>query len=267
MKFFEFDEVTLKQKYTANEPHSHDFYELYFLLDGEREFFVKNRMFKLQGASLVIVPPYVIHKTEGGPYKRININVSPDSIPLYLSEYLENLSKRVAIKITEPLLSTVNVLLSNCAKLQKSPIKNKNEILISVIQSLIFLLSTQNLPSIFAASATNKVKNISPDILKIIAYINANYNQPITLKTLSDKFYLSKVSLCKKFKKAMRCSIMDYVSHLRLNKAKSILRSQNKSMEEIAAECGYSSASYFYLTFKKQVGLSPSNYKKDQKIK
>ncbi|MBR1968458.1 MAG: helix-turn-helix transcriptional regulator, partial [Clostridia bacterium] len=149
----------------------------------------------------------------------------------------------------------------------KSPIKNKNEILISVIQSLIFLLSTQNLPSIFAASATNKVKNISPDILKIIAYINANYNQPITLKTLSDKFYLSKVSLCKKFKKAMRCSIMDYVSHLRLNKAKSILRSQNKSMEEIAAECGYSSASYFYLTFKKQVGLSPSNYKKDQKIK
>ena len=60
----------------------------------------------------------------------------------------------------------------------------------------------------------------------------------------------------------MHCSIMDYVSRMRLSKAKSLLRDENKSVEDVAMECGYSSANYFGLIFKKEVGLSPLNYKK-----
>ena len=49
----------------------------------------------------------------------------------------------------------------------------------------------------------------------------------------------SKVSLCKKFKSVMNCSIMEYVSRMRLSKAKLLLRDTNKSIEEIAVECGF----------------------------
>ena len=55
---------------------------------------------------------------------------------------------------------------------------------------------------------------------------------------------------------------MEYVSRMRLSKAKLLLRDSNKSIEEIATECGFSSANYFGLIFKKEVGLSPLNYKK-----
>ena len=92
MNFFEFEEIQVETDYAMSEPHSHEFYELYFLLDGEREFFVENKMFKLPENTLVIVPPFSIHKTEGGPYKRININVSPNLLSNYHNDFLNNLS-------------------------------------------------------------------------------------------------------------------------------------------------------------------------------
>ena len=60
----------------------------------------------------------------------------------------------------------------------------------------------------------------------------------------------------------MNCSIMDYVNGLRLNKAKSLLRDSKLSMEEIADACGFSSANYLGLVFKKEMGISPLNYRK-----
>ena len=75
MNFLEIEEVSVVESYYMGEPHSHDFYELYFLLDGKRDFFVKNKMFVISKNTLVIVPPFVMHKTEGGQFKRINMSL------------------------------------------------------------------------------------------------------------------------------------------------------------------------------------------------
>ena len=123
-------------------------------------------------------------------------------------------------------------------------------------------LSLQESISITAASTAYSLKEATPEVLKIIYYINTNYSQSITLKKLCDEFYMSKVSLCKKFKDVMNCSIMEYVLRLRLNKAKSLLRDTKKSIEEVSSACGFSSANYFGLIFKKEIGLSPLNYRK-----
>ena len=47
--------------------HSHNHYEIYFLVKGERSFFLSNKMYNLKGPVIIIIPPYVMHKTEGGP--------------------------------------------------------------------------------------------------------------------------------------------------------------------------------------------------------
>ena len=262
MDFFEFEEVSVNQMHSMAEPHSHDFYELYFLLDGERQFFIENKMFKVNANSLVVVPPYRLHKTEGGPYKRVNINVSPSLLPEYLNNFLIKISSLIAIKIEGKCFDIIARLLSEGSKLQFSTVKNKTDCLLSIAQTIIFILSAHEIKPISALSTAHQPKNVSPEVLKILSYINTNFNQPLTLKFLCDKFYLSKVSLCKKFKSVMNCSIMDYVSRLRLAKAKSLLRDENMSVEDVSIECGYSSANYFGLIFKKEVGVSPLNYKK-----
>lgn len=262
MSFFEFEQVSVNQTYAMTEPHSHDFYELYFLLDGEREFFLDNKMFKVGSSTLVVVPPYHLHKTEGGPYKRVNINVSPTLLPDYLIDFLNKISNYIAIKIDRSTYEIISRLLSEGAKLQISTVKNKTDCLLSITQTILYLISSRELTPISATSTAYQLNKVSPEVLKILSYINTNFNQDISLKALCEKFYLSKVSLCKKFKSVMNCSIMDYVSRLRLAKAKSLLRDQNMSVEDVAIECGYSSANYFGLIFKKEVGLSPLNYKK-----
>lgn len=262
MDFFEFETITVNGQYAMNAPHEHDYYELYFLLEGKRDFFVKNKMFSITDNTLVVVPPFTIHKTEGESYKRININVSSNYLTETQKELLNDLSKKIAIKIEDKYLNLITTLLIEGGKLQSSSIKNKTEYLISLMQTILLFISQQANVPISAASVSHQPNHASPEVLKIISYVNANYNKEITLKKLCDKFFLSKVSLCKKFKSVMNCSIMEYVNQMRLSKAKSLLRDTSKSIETIAAECGFSSANYFGLIFKKEVGLSPLNYKK-----
>lgn len=262
MSFIEFDETTCtKQSMIMPSPHSHDHYELYFLLEGERDFFVDNKMFLIPKNTLVIVPPYVMHKTEGGPYRRININISPELLTDNQNNFLLETSNRTALKISDDYLSLITRLLEEGVKLPVNA-RQKKEALITITKTIITFLSLQTTMSIEAASMAYSPTNVSPEVLKIVYHINKNFTSPITLKSLCDEFFICKVSLCKKFKSVMHCSIMEYILQLRLNKAKALLKEGDKSIEEIASLCGFSSANYFGLIFKKAIGLSPLNYKK-----
>ena len=261
MSFIEFESMHRSHDHSMPSPHSHDYYELYFLLDGEREIFIDNKMFVVSKNTLVIIPPFVMHKTEGGPYKRVNINVSPTLLSDAQNDFLIKTSSKIAIKLSDEYLPLIVRLLDEGEKFAINS-KYKTEALVALTQTIIAFLRLQEPVSIEVASTTFGPTNVSPEVLKIIYYINQNFTNQITLKDLCDEFFLCKVSLCKKFKDVMHCSIMEYVLQLRLNKAKALLQEGKKSIEEIAALCGFSSANYFGLIFKKAVGLSPLNYKK-----
>lgn len=262
MDFLEIEEGERKINHEMNKPHAHDYYELYFLLDGEREFFIENKMFIVPKNTLIVVPPFCIHKTEGGPYRRININVSPNLLNKTENEFLQKARDSIAVQLNGEYRDLIVRLLTEGAKIQSVNIKSKKDSLLSVAKTILLLISMQESVSISLASSTYSMKYVSPEVLKIIYYLNTHYNQQITLKGLCDYFFMSKVSLCKKFKEVMNCSIMEYVMRLRLNRAKVLLRDTSKSVEDVAFECGFSSANYFGLTFKKEIGLSPLNYKK-----
>ncbi len=260
MNLIDFEKITRSDDHSMLALHSHEHYELYFLLEGERNFFVKNKLFSIKRNTLVVVPPYCLHKTEGGPYKRININISPDLLTPLQLEVLNKYSKITAINIKNDSLKLIISLLEAGEAFPLSA-KLRSETLLSITQTLIGLLSLEN-PTSDSITATIGPNDISPEILKIVHYINKNFSHELTLKELCDKFYICKVALCKKFKEAMNCSIMQYVTQLRINKAKNLLQSSNESIEDIATLCGFSSGNYFGLIFKKAIGVSPLNYRK-----
>lgn len=262
MEFIEFEQIKNQSNMTMSTPHSHDFYELYFLLDGRRNFFIENKMFVVEENTLIVVPPYSLHKTEGGAYHRININVSPALLSMSQNEFLMRISNKTALKLGRKYLDVILRLLKEGAEIQSRSITEKSESLLSIVKTILLFLSMQDTVSVAAVSTAYKPNVVSADVLKLIYYVNTHFTEKITLKMLCDEFYLSKVSLCKKFNNVMHCSIMDYVNELRLNKAKSLLRETNRSIDDIASLCGYSSANYFGLVFKRDVGISPLNYRK-----
>ncbi len=262
MEFIEIEEGERKISHEMNKPHSHEHYELYFLLNGEREFFIDNKMFVVPEKSLVVVPPYSMHKTAGGPYKRINVNVSPELLSQAENDFLKKVSGHPAIEIEEEYAETIIRILKTGTEIQTGSRPDKRELLISLTKTVILLLSRQTIKPVALAGMTFKQNEVSTDILKIVYYINTNYNRNITLKEICGEFYISKVTLCKQFKNVMHCSVMKYVSGLRINKAKELLIYSDYSIEEVSNLSGFSSANYFGLAFKKETGMSPLNYKK-----
>ncbi len=264
MSFIEFEHYSVNKNSAMTAPHSHDFYELYFLLDGKRSFFINNKMFFVNENTLVVVPPYCLHKTEGEAYSRININVSPDLLTKSQNEYLMQASEKIAVKINPQYKDLIARLVNEGANLKTAHLGSKNEALLTLTQAILVILSMQNVTSVSARVSHVSEGEVSPEVLKIINYVNEHYTENVQLKDICNEFYISKAALCKKFKDVMKCSVMKYILEMRLNKAKSLLRDTGKSIEQIAQESGFSSANYFGLTFKKSIGMSPLNFRKSR---
>ena len=76
MEFLEIERRNETKAFNMSYTQFHDYYELYFLLSGERAFFIESKLFLLKSGSFCIIPPFYMHKTEGEAYDRINLYVS-----------------------------------------------------------------------------------------------------------------------------------------------------------------------------------------------
>lgn len=262
MSFIEFEKRTRDTPMQMNVPHSHEYYELYFLRKGERSLFVEGAMFSVPESTFFAIPPYLLHKTEGSAYERININLSPDLLGPSQQAFLQQVGK-CGLQMNNETGDLIFRLLDKGVELQLRNASDRQENQLILSKAILLLLSEQTAAPLRAVSAVTAGKQES-DVLKIVFYLNTHFHEPLSLERLSREYFLSKATLCGKFRRVMHCSIMEYVAGLRLTKAKQLLRYSDKRIEEISEECGYSSPNYFGLIFKKEVGLSPLNFRKSR---
>jgi two-component system response regulator YesN len=103
--------------------------------------------------------------------------------------------------------------------------------------------------------------NIDSKINSIIEYINKNYTTDNSLESLAKQYGLNTSYLSKVFKQRYGKNFIDFITELRIEQAKQMLTTTNKSIKEITYEVGYNSQTYFCKVFKKVVGISASEYK------
>lgn len=265
MHFIEVEKSVRDKEWSMTDLHSHAHYELYFLLSGKRRFFLKNRMYHIGAPCLIVIPPHTVHKTEGAGFSRVNVNISADGLDAYEGDVLRKLGGKVLPLSSEDAARIFSVL-DEAVAVQEENAPTAAAQLHLLFGYLLFILGrTTFLPA--AESVESKSDTASPVILKVIHYLTDNYREKITLQDLSERFFISKISLCEKFRRAMNDSVGNYLLRLRISKAKEFLCTTSKGMEEIAALCGFSSAAYMGLIFKEKTGLSPLNYRKLQKTK
>ena len=89
----------------------------------------------------------------------------------------------------------------------------------------------------------------------------AHYKNDISLDDVSREIDISPYYFSKVFKEATGENFIDYLTGLRIDKAKDLLENTGMSMKEICGEVGYSNPNYFSRIFKKIVGVSPTEYK------
>lgn len=102
-------------------------------------------------------------------------------------------------------------------------------------------------------------------IQQINNYIRANYNQPISLKELSEKLYLSNGYLSRFFKKNYGMNFAEYLTNIRLFHAVDELLYTSTPITMIAYDNGFASVAVFNKAFKKAYGETPSALRKKSK--
>ena len=110
---------------------------------------------------------------------------------------------------------------------------------------------------VYTSQDARKVSQIRP----AINYIDANYNKPITLADVARASHLSISRLAHIFKEQMGVTIIDYLTSVRIERAKQLLLATDQNCTEICFEVGYNNQSYFTRSFKGFVGLTPRQFR------
>ena len=101
----------------------------------------------------------------------------------------------------------------------------------------------------------------SPTLLMVLSFINRNYTTDLSLTQLAEYAYTNASTLSSEFNNELGMSFSEYVTGLRIRKAQQLLRETGMSVPEIAEAAGFSGAKYFREIFKKQIGMSPQQYR------
>lgn len=112
----------------------------------------------------------------------------------------------------------------------------------------------------------NKESKITEDtstISHIIQYLQDHLEEDISLNILADVFHLSAQYISQLFKKEIGVNFLAYLTSIRMEKAKKLLISTSLSIGEIAMQCGYGDYRVFTKTFKKMIGNTPSQFRRE----
>ncbi|UOK58539.1 AraC family transcriptional regulator [Bacillus sp. OVS6] len=96
---------------------------------------------------------------------------------------------------------------------------------------------------------------------QIEEYLQQHYQEDINLQDIADRFFLSREYISRKFKQDYQATLTDYLTNIRMEKAKKLLENPYLKIYEVAYGVGYQNEKYFSKVFKKQVGLTPNEYR------
>ncbi len=108
---------------------------------------------------------------------------------------------------------------------------------------------------------TLRKENMKGDIYKIKAYIENNYHQNISLKSIANKFYMNPVYMGQLFKKTFGVYFKEFLLKIRIDEAKKLLRQTDMRVYEVADKVGFGSTDYFVTQFEKINKMTPTEYR------
>jgi len=139
-----------------------------------------------------------------------------------------------------------------------------------LIKSLLFSTNIDEIKKIFAKyirvleKYMKKVEDVTLDSIKIaVNYMENNYMKHITLDDVAEVCYLHPAYFSKVFKEETKKNFIDYLTELRINKAKILLNDNSLKVSDVAVMTGFASPKYFAKKFKLNTSLTPSEYRRN----
>lgn len=238
--------------------HYHGFFEIYFFIDGDIEYFVEDKSYKLEKGDIIITPPYVYHRAISSKnmyyYDRYILKISANYIDGIFgknSMFYINDKKSNLIRTSAEEQEKLKMIFDDLDMVEKD--SRFAEIECRAYVSLLF--------SIMAKSIKQYNRLNSTLIQDVIEYINNHITEDISLDKISESFHFNKFYLLREFKKYTNVTIYNYITNKRIILAKNLM-ANGVAIGEAASKSGFNSYANFYKAFVKVTGCKPSDFNK-----
>lgn len=257
-----------REAFDMNDKHSHKPHEIYYLRKGQRYYFIDDRIYHVHRGDLIFVPSCVLHRTTAAD------NEDHERTVIYFQDqFLEDLIPNIAghpimkrfhiePKVVRLKLGDQIVIENILSKLSLEYQKQLPDSQLYLKILLIELLLVANRIEPADASVYESSSPVHEKIHRIVRYLRANYQKPLSLKELAGQFYISQYYLSRMFKTVTGLTLIEYLNTIRIQEAQKLLADENLSITEIASLVGYDSQTYFGRMFKRITGLTPREYRK-----
>lgn len=244
--------------------HIHELYEIFISLSNEGKFFVREEGYPLRFGMVFILNPFEIHRCfcKGNrEYDRYVLRFSED----YLKTMSTKTTDMEVLFSSSPLIlqvesSTLAKMLDQLSVLntptgdQFGDDVEKN---IKLSEFLLLMARVINREKISHVPISKGEDRIG----QILRYIHSNYNQDISLDSLSKQFFISKSRLSQIFKDTTGFSVGDYILTYRIKTACTLLKSGMR-VQDVGEMTGFHTSTNFIRAFKKRTGYSPGKFSK-----
>lgn len=131
---------------------------------------------------------------------------------------------------------------------------------------LLMLLNT--IAEHYSLTANHTAHDSEADRMqKLMQYVMAHLYEDMSLGQIAEALYVSTSTLSRLFRRKTGTYFAEYVSHLRVQRSLELLEFTDRTLTQIAMECGFSNSGNYTRIFKKEIGLTPSEYREAKRAK
>ena len=251
---------------------SHAFWEICFVKEGEISLSVKGKDISISKDQLFIIPPNYTHCYKD---KSTNSTVfvicfeSVSDVLKSLSMVSFNLSYDQIYcldKIIQENKNTFSMNDNDLLEVINSPVFGGKQAIILQLEYLLILLARQNINH-----NSNKIvllgeETFYEDLINlVISFLKENINKKLSLNEICKNLHCSRSFLCRIFKEQTGQTTIAYFNSLKVEEAKNMLIDTEMTISEISSALGFNEVKYFHFFFKKNLGVTPTDFRNKER--
>ena len=247
-------------------PQVHNSCELLFVEQGRANYRINGQVYPVKSRSVLIIGSHDHHESYVTeiPYIRYGLTLMTDYLQKFpiISQYM-NVYRTPGIEsykkleeVDESVFRHMVEILRVLYKETRENEKGEGDLVYALLLELTVLLKR------ILNIEKEEISDTHRLIRQIQNYIDLHYNQDLSLNTLSGIFYVQPNTISKNFSNIVGEPINVYINAVRITNAVYLLEHTEMSVTELAESVGYESVNTFLRQFKRKMGISPLQYRK-----